>query len=274
MKNKQNNQSAMIHDYGVSWAKSLAEAAGRIDGTPVTFAELSSDESRAQFTADSASGLWLRFFAGKSGEQAFLMPESDAARLVQVLASASQDGENALTDESREVLQGFFQQLATTLPPPGRGEELEFSGYERPTWPAAALASFRLSSAKGPLCVFHQVMSDDFVSSAQPAAEPPAALRPTVAPPAPIQDSNLEILMDVDLEVTLRFGQKQMLLRDILNVGPGSVIELDQQVQDPVELVVGKRVVARGEVVAVDGNYGLRITSIASRRERLESLVR
>lgn len=78
--------------------------------------------------------------------------------------------------------------------------------------------------------------------------------------------------MDVELEVVLRFGQREMLLRDVLNLAPGTVLELDQQVQDPVELLVGNKVIAWGEVVAVDGNYGLRITRLASREERLESL--
>ncbi|MDE3179694.1 MAG: FliM/FliN family flagellar motor switch protein, partial [Acidobacteriota bacterium] len=69
-----------------------------------------------------------------------------------------------------------------------------------------------------------------------------------------------------------RFGRREMLLGDVLHLAPGSVVELDQQVQDPVELLVGDKVVAWGEVVVVDGNYGLRITNLPSREERLQSL--
>lgn len=78
--------------------------------------------------------------------------------------------------------------------------------------------------------------------------------------------------MDVELDVTLRFGQREMLLGDVLNLAPGSVVELDQQVQDPVQLLVADKVVAWGEVVVVDGNYGLRVIGLASREERIESL--
>jgi flagellar motor switch protein FliN len=78
--------------------------------------------------------------------------------------------------------------------------------------------------------------------------------------------------MDIELEVTLRFGQREVLLGDILNLSPGSVLELDQQVQDPVELLVGGRVIAWGEVVTVEGNYGLRVTGLANREERLQSI--
>ena len=74
------------------------------------------------------------------------------------------------------------------------------------------------------------------------------------------------------MDVTLRFGERPLLLRDILNLSAGSVVELNQYVQDPVELLVGERVIARGEVVVVDGNYGLRVTEIQSPMDRIESL--
>jgi flagellar motor switch protein FliN/FliY len=88
----------------------------------------------------------------------------------------------------------------------------------------------------------------------------------------PSRDPKLELLMDVELDVTLRFGERQMVLRDILDLSAGSVVELNQYVQDPVELLVGKKVIARGEVVVVDGNYGLRVMEIISPMERIESL--
>jgi flagellar motor switch protein FliN/FliY len=80
------------------------------------------------------------------------------------------------------------------------------------------------------------------------------------------------LLLEVRLDATIRFGQKQMLLREILELHPGTAIALDRQVQEPVELLVGGRVVAQGEVVIVDGNYGLRITEILSPQQRIESL--
>jgi flagellar motor switch protein FliN/FliY len=80
------------------------------------------------------------------------------------------------------------------------------------------------------------------------------------------------LLLDVALDATIRFGQKQMLLRDILDLHPGVAISLDRHLEEPVELLIGGRKVARGEVVIVDGNYGLRITEIVSPQQRIESL--
>ena len=73
---------------------------------------------------------------------------------------------------------------------------------------------------------------------------------------------NLKLVMDVELNVSLRFGQRQMPLRDVLELNNGSVIELDRMVDEPVELFLDGKLIARGEAVVVDGNYGLRITEI------------
>ena len=82
--------------------------------------------------------------------------------------------------------------------------------------------------------------------------------------PATVQvhPANFKLLMDVELKVSLRFGQRQMPLREVLELTSGSVIELDRQVDEPVELLLDGKVIARGRAVIVDGNYGLRVTEI------------
>src|SRR3954468_7664906 len=84
--------------------------------------------------------------------------------------------------------------------------------------------------------------------------------------------ANLAVLMDVQLLVSIRFGETEMLLEDVIKLGVGSVIELNSGVDDPVELVVNGRSFARGEVVTVDGFYGIRITEITSVGERIKSI--
>ena len=81
-------------------------------------------------------------------------------------------------------------------------------------------------------------------------------------PAAESAAGNLDLVMDVALNVTLRFGQRRLSLREVLDLASGSVVELDRQVDEPVELVLDGRVVARGEAVIIDGNYGLRITQV------------
>jgi flagellar motor switch protein FliN/FliY len=81
--------------------------------------------------------------------------------------------------------------------------------------------------------------------------------------PVPIPGQlNLQLVMDVELLVTLRFGQRQLALREVLELTSGSVIELDRQVEEPVELLLEGKVIARGEAVVIDGNYGLRVTEV------------
>ena len=73
---------------------------------------------------------------------------------------------------------------------------------------------------------------------------------------------NLGLVLDVELNATLRFGQRQLSLREILDLTSGSVVELDRQVDEPVDLILDGRVIARGEAVIIDGTYGMRITEV------------
>ena len=84
--------------------------------------------------------------------------------------------------------------------------------------------------------------------------------------------SNIALIMDVKLPVRVRIGKKRMLLKDVLNMDIGSVIELNQLANDPLEILVDNHVIAEGEVVIVDGNFGVQITTIGSKRERLKQL--
>ncbi len=84
--------------------------------------------------------------------------------------------------------------------------------------------------------------------------------------------SGVELLLDVELEAALRFGCREMPLGEILELGPGDVVELDRHITDPVDLIVGDKIVARGEVVLVNGNFGLRVTEVAAPQKRLESI--
>ena len=95
---------------------------------------------------------------------------------------------------------------------------------------------------------------------------------PATSKPEPDDVSNLALLMDVQLPVSIRFGQTEMTLEEVVKLGVGSVIELNSGIDQPVELVVNDRILARGEIVNVDGFYGIRITEITSAGERFKSL--
>jgi flagellar motor switch protein FliN/FliY len=77
--------------------------------------------------------------------------------------------------------------------------------------------------------------------------------------------SEFKRVIDVPLTVTLRFGERVMRLREVLELSTGTLVELDRQVEEPVDLILNEKVIARGEVVIVDGNYGLRVTEVVER---------
>src|SRR3982074_1080770 len=80
------------------------------------------------------------------------------------------------------------------------------------------------------------------------------------------------LLCDIELDATLQFGSREMPLREVLELGPGDVVELDRHVSDPVDLVVGDRIVARGGGVVVNGNFALGVADVATPQLRLESI--
>ncbi len=107
-------------------------------------------------------------------------------------------------------------------------------------------------------------------SAAQPA--PPSPAHSSNPADASSANRNLDLLLDIELGVTLRFGTTQMPLKDIIELCSGSVVELDRRVEEPVELLIDGRLIAHGEVVIVEGNYGLRVTQVAAPGEKIACL--
>jgi flagellar motor switch protein FliN len=112
----------------------------------------------------------------------------------------------------------------------------------------------------------------DQVRAARSEAVAPASVTGEQQAAAAPLSPGLELLLDVELEASLRFGSREMPLGDILDLGPGDVVELDRNVSDPVDLIVGDKIVGRGEVVLVNGNFALRVTEVAAPKKRLESI--
>ncbi|MEO5334594.1 MAG: flagellar motor switch protein FliN [Magnetococcus sp. YQC-5] len=98
--------------------------------------------------------------------------------------------------------------------------------------------------------------------------------RPTVSTGSEGMPKNMELLMDVPLEVSVRLGQVRMQIRDLLKLNKGALIELEKEADDPLEIHVNNRLLAYGEVVMIKDKLGVRITDIVSLSERLENLRR
>lgn len=107
---------------------------------------------------------------------------------------------------------------------------------------------------------------------AQPVEVHQAAFEPLTPQNSVPPIKNIDLIMDVPLDISVVLGRTKKSIQDILNLGAGSLIELDKLAEEPVEILVNGKQIALGEVVVVDENFGVRITSIVSNVERLRSL--
>ena len=148
-----------------------------------------------------------------------------------------------------------------------------FSRFELNAWEGKPSRGFQLNSGNRSWSI---VVKED-LRAAKPASAAPEVIPAAAAAAAPPVTAGrlspgLELLLDVELEASLRFGCRELPLGEILDLGPGDVVQLDRHVSDPVDLIVGDKIVARGDVVLVNGNFGLRVTEVAEPKKRLESI--
>jgi flagellar motor switch protein FliN len=285
---KQDASGSKMQGYIQAWGDGIASVLQQVVAAPHAWEELSAQATTELLASLKDESVTIQFEAGQkfSGHQGFVLSKKVAVRLAQVLLAEPEDGASELTEERRDALGELFRQFAGTVASSLKvmvGGEVGFKWLGMDPFegkPGAQTGLQWTSDGLTPVTMVAE-MGADLIEALKPtaaAATPTAAQAfelPAAAPQlaaAPKRDPNLEMLMDVELDVTLRFGEREMVLHDILDLSAGSVVELDQHVQDHVELLVGKKVIARGEVVVVDGNYGLRVTEILSPKERIESL--
>lgn len=182
-----------------------------------------------------------------------------------------------LTDPEKEALEQVLHQLARELAAAfqsgGWGEiqvqERHFGPLRRAVEGADGEFPLRFTKPEAEPLELDLVMEPALRDQARRGPQSPGEASEAACGRA---GNKLDLLLDVELDVTLRFGGRQMLLHDVLELAPSSVLELDRHIDDPVELLVGGKVIAWGEVVVVDGNYGLRITRLVHRKERMAAM--
>ncbi|MHC4182162.1 MAG: flagellar motor switch protein FliN [Planctomycetota bacterium] len=131
----------------------------------------------------------------------------------------------------------------------------------------------------------NQEVSDQAVSDEQESQEMPdqavsdeeAIKSIEFSPLNPLQTKpgeaygNIDMLMDVQIPLLVELGKTEMMMRDILALSPGAIIELDSMAGEPVKITIRGKIIAQGEVVVVDENFGVKITKIANPQERIKS---
>ncbi len=264
------------------WVDCFRSVLGQVAGFPVTVEPTSDLNFSEEELSKDKPGVWMRFSTSNAlqGEMAILSSESCALPLAQVLMSEPPDPAVPFDQGRREGYEELVRQVvgmvSTGLKGAAGGDvTIKHTGGETPSWTNASRMGIRIASEKFPPIRLVLVVTSELLGSFQSAKKAEAPKTPSAEPtPAPpdTRTTNLELLLDVALDATIRFGQRQMLLREVLELHAGVAVTLNRRVEEPVELLIGGRMVALGEVVIVDGNYGLRITEILSPQQRIESL--
>ncbi len=232
-------------------------------------------DCEASGTPPAGGLLWRQPFAGTAGIL-WLAAEPDTVTAIgsHILTAAGLSAGDIENDPAGvrstyfEILgqtagglaQALSGQLGHEVTPQGGQEASAASGSIQ--WSRAAV-----QLPKG-TAVIHAGFDAAFfetVTLPQPAAEPAKS-------PAPLTSKTFELLLDVELPVSISFGRAQILLKDALKLTTGSIIELNRSISEPAEVIVNNCVIARGEVVVVEGNFGIRIQQVISRQDRLRTL--
>jgi len=255
MSNQKTNDGAI--DFGAAFASSLAEAVGAATGAPWPIEALRGPSP----AGNKGTPLHFRLTAeGALAGECFI--EFYEPQVSELAAKIVKEPVVELTDEHVEALARVISTAANGMAASlsEKFGELTFK-VER----VAGLAfggMYVVPLANTPDAETVQVLLYFPGQLLEALSTGPNGERADQSADTAVSHNNLKLVMDVELNVSLRFGQRQMPLRELLELGSGSVIELDRMVDDPVELYLDGKLIARGEAVVVDGNYGLRVTEI------------
>ena len=250
------------------WAESMAQVLGQVAGSPYAVKCLPASPAEAPPTQESDLRVIIVVAGALRGEMSMRIPRAAVLGVAQLFLSEAQDAAAEFKPDHQEAVEELLRQVAghaaTALKPRWGEVQLRLESGAPPSWSPGS--GGWLDSGSGTSCrLWLEWQLSAALNAALAAAAPPPESKPDEPPEARVAgEGNLDLLMDVQLEVTLRFGERIMLLREILELDEGSVVELDRQVQEPVELLLDGKLIARGEVVVVDGNYGLRIQEMVT----------
>jgi flagellar motor switch protein FliN/FliY len=222
------------------------------------------------------------------GEMSFRLSPSSILRLGQAFMSEPPAPDSQLTADHRESVVELMRQVSGIVASGAKarwGEiQLSLEGVAAaPSWAAAESFWLQAGAETPPGMLLEFGLSAALVAELRAGKAEAAKIETAKAETMKAEmakaamDSSLEIapggsgpaagaldlLMDVQLAVSMRFGSRRLLLREVLDLSPGAVVELDRRVQEPVDLLLDGKLIARGEVVVIDGNYGLRVSEVS-----------
>jgi flagellar motor switch protein FliN len=249
-------------------ARCIKEATEKVFSEALGLPSIASSQSE-QSEAQNWVSLKLVCSGGLAGDAFLAVPSGDALTLAATFLAMPKPESQELTGEYQEAFLELFRQVsgqAATKLGSVAGESVSIEcSIAASDDSAHQVETLQFSGNAGSISMKISVSSkliDSASQKLQPRSEPAAASEEPTSEAAAEDTRNLELVMGVKLDLTLRFGQRGLTLREVLDLNSGSVVELDRNIHEPVELLLGDRTIARGEVVIVDGNYGLRVTEV------------
>jgi flagellar motor switch protein FliN/FliY len=276
----------------------IATVNGLLGSAPIVSLKEESALNKDSTIVPPAAAIDLDFSGPVSGKgRAILQPRLATALSDMMLGGSGESKETMESDDldaTKEIVSQIFGALSSSLASQNeiakfsiKAEKAEFIDANGFVELGQFAKTFAFNFAVGSIESVIMLAIDEAIAEAiekrapaQSAAArsngaPPPNVAPTVrdhATLSPEEQKNIQLLMDVRLVVRVRIGRKQMLLRDVINMDIGSIVELDQLANEPLDILVDNKKIAEGEVVIVDGNFGVQITAIGTKRERLEQL--
>jgi flagellar motor switch protein FliN/FliY len=263
-----------LHDYLQVWIEGMAQVLGQIAGSAFAMESKSAALAGSETVEEGDLQVMVTASGKLRGEMSLRLPRLVALAVSQLFLGETQDPTLEFKADNREAVEELLRQIAGHIATSLKGRwgevQLRLETVGPPSWPAGGSGWIGTTpgtacqvwiewQASAALIAALRQSAQETVSSA-PAPDPEAEALPTPASHA----SHLDVFMEVGLGVTLRFGGRRMLLREVLELSAGAVVELDREVNQPVDLLLDGKLVARGDVVDVYINYGLRVTEVAS----------
>jgi flagellar motor switch protein FliN len=264
-------------EYVRIWSESIAFVLGQIAGKPFATEQAEETPPDCPPAVETDHRMVAVSSGSLRGELGLRIPRRSTVEIAQILVGEAPNGNAEFKPEHQEAFEEFLRQTAghvvSALKPVWGEVQIRLDSAAPPAWSAAATRwIFTASEAPCRLwieCQISAALQASLVAAGRSADGPvrqaasiAGGQHPGVMVPGTA--GNLDLLMDVELGVTLRFGSRNMQLQDILELGAGAVVELDRGIEEPAELLLEGKVIARGEVVVVDGNYGLRVLDIVT----------
>ena len=276
------NISAVFGWLSTKWMEHFAQALEAMCSERPDFSSQPQPLSPEQIAAGADAILWWRQdFSAAPGARCWIGAATASWQMIggQVLKAAgiedggAEDLRNTYLEILNQSLSALAQSFSARL-----GKEVTCVTGSQAAPESAEVYSEEVSFLLGQVeCSILLVFTEQFAQAlekepeTQNASPSDASARPT-QPASSGPSKSMELLFDVELPVSVSFGRAQLPLKDVLKLTTGSIIELNRAVSEPVEVIVNNCVIARGEVVVVEGNFGVRIRQVISRQERIRTL--